>query len=358
MFVKVMRKGNVMELYKEVYNSENANFLNQDVIDSLGPTTYPIMILDRKFNILRMTKASIKLFSDYYNLTIKNFFDIFENSFASDVLNECQVALQSKENGFSWSGIIGHKSHIAKSIYTKLTFIPLFLSNILQGYFVIFENVTKEFITHRMNVLQGLLKASKMKDKDTSNHTLRVNYYSKLLAKYMHQKHMYPNIVNFDFVENIGLYASMHDIGKIGTPDYILHKPRELNDTERTIMQEHTINGAMILSSFELPMAQDIAISHHERWDGSGYPFRIANSLIPLAARIVSIADVYDALREKRPYKDFMSHDTAIEMIIADSETHFDPELIKILKKIHPYFDKVWEKLKDKEDNLNRMEHL
>lgn len=342
----------------EGYKNESEKFLNYDIINILGPTTHSIMVLNKNFDILRMTKASIKLFSDYYNLTIKNFFDIFKNSFSPKDLNECQIALQSKKQGFSWSGIIRHKSQVEKSIYTKLNFTPLFLSNVLQGYIAMFENVTKEFVTSRMNILQGLLKASKMKDKDTTYHTLRVNYYSKLIAKYMHQKQMYPNIINFDFVENIGLYAAMHDLGKIGTPDYILHKPSELNDTERTIMQEHTINGAMILSSFELSMAQDIAISHHERWDGFGYPFRISANLIPLSARIVTIADVYDALRAKRSYKDIIPHDTAIEMIIADSETHFDPELIKILKKIHPYFNKVWEKLKDTNDSSIKIDDL
>lgn len=333
----------------EYFANETEKFLNHDATDLLGPTILPVVIIDKNFRIMRITKSCIKLFSDYYNLTIKNFFDIFKNSFKPVQLQECLTALQSPEKGFTWTGTIGHKSQVARSIYTKLTFIPLFLKNNLQGYYAFFENITKDFVENRMNILNGLLKASKMKDKDTGYHTIRVNYYSKLLANYMHRKHLYPNIINVDFVENIGLYAAMHDIGKIGTPDYILQKPTELTDAEWNIMKEHTINGAMILSGFELPMAQDIAISHHERWDGAGYPFRISNNLIPLSARIVAVADVYDALRSKRTYKEDMTHDTAIDMIIADSATHFDPDIIKLVKEIHPYFNRVWEKLRDKE---------
>lgn len=338
--------------------TENYKFLSENAADLLGPTTLPIMIIDKNFTIIRMTKAVQKLFGDYYNLTIKNFFDIFKNSFSAKILDSCVAALQSKQHGFTWTGTIGHKSLIAQSIVTKLLFIPIFSHDELVGYFAYFENITRDFTANRMSVLNGLLKASKMKDKDTGYHTVRVNYYSKLLAKYMLKLHMYPDTINVDFVENIGLYAAMHDIGKIGTPDHILQKPSHLTDEEWRIMQEHTINGAMILAGFELPMAQDIAISHHEHWDGSGYPFRISNKLIPLSARIVAIGDVYDALRTQRPYKEVMSHAEAIDMIIADSETHFDPELIKLVKKIHPYFDTVWKKLADIEMNIGRVEHM
>lgn len=337
----------------ESFLNDTEKFLSNDAISLLGPTTRAIMIIDKNFRIIRITKACIKLFSDYYNLTIKNFFDIFSYAFQPEQMKECLKHLHSRKKGFTWAGVIGHNSQIARTIYTKLIFIPLFQHNVLQGYYALFDNITKDFAENRMNILNGLLKASKMKDKDTGYHTMRVNYYSKLLATYMYQQHLYTDIVNFDFVENIGLYAAMHDIGKIGTPDYILQKPGGLTDAEWNIMKEHTINGAMILSGFELPMAQDIAISHHEYWDGSGYPFRISNNLIPLSARIVAVADVYDALRMRRSYKEDISHDTAIEMIVGESGTHFDPDIVELTKKIHPYFDRVWEKLIDKEEIIS-----
>lgn len=341
---------------KSTFSTED--FLCNTLAGFLGPTNQAIMILDKNFNIMRITKTCIALFSKYYNLNIKSFFEIFKNSFHNKELDTCVKDLQSKEKGFTWSGIVEHKSQSAKNLITNLSFIPVFYKNILQGYFAFFKNITTEYTSNKMGVLNGLLKASKMKDKDTGYHTVRVNYYSKLLAKALQQRHLYPNSINTDFVESIGLYAAMHDIGKIGTPDYILHKPSQLSDDEWNIMQEHTINGAIILSSFELPMAQDIAISHHERWDGSGYPFRISNTLIPLSARIVAIADVYDALRTKRPYKGTMSHAEAIDLIVADSETHFDPDLIKIVKIIHPYFDKVWERLNDSTIREEKIENI
>lgn len=342
----------------DIHDVSQNEFLCTIATNLLGPTTLPVIIVDNNFDIVQITKPCCDLFSEYYNLSIKNFFDIFADCFKKGELDICLNDLKSAERGFSWTGTFNHKSQVAKTIFTKLFFLPIFDKNILRGYFVFFRNITKELLTTRMNVLNGLLKASKIKDKDTGYHTQRVNYYSKLLAKYLHQKHLYPNIVNADFVENIGLYAAMHDIGKIGTPDYILQKPSRLSDDEWKIMQEHTINGAMILSGFELPMAQDIAISHHERWDGSGYPFRISNTLIPLSARIVAIGDVYDALRTKRPYKDVMTHEETVDMIVADSETHFDPDLIKVVKRIHPYFDQVWQKLNNAKETAERMEHM
>lgn len=329
-------------------------FLSEETTKILGHTTLCIIILDKNFDIVKITKNCIDLFADYYNLTIKNFFDIFKVAFKKNEVDKCINDLGSKEKSFSWKGKLCHKSQILKSLYTKLFFIPIFYKNELLGWFAIFEDITDEFISGRTKILKGLLRTSKMKDKDTGNHTLRVNYYAKLLTSYMYKKHLYPEIINADFVENIGLYAALHDIGKIGTPDYILQKPDELNEHEWKIMQEHTINGAMILSSFELPMAQDIAIAHHERWDGKGYPFRISGKLIPLSARITTIGDVYDALRTQRPYKDIMPHKEVVEMMISESETHFDPELIEIFKKIHKYFDQVWKRLEDSKINASK----
>ncbi|MBQ7612240.1 MAG: HD domain-containing protein [Spirochaetaceae bacterium] len=345
-------------IQREEENTRDEGILQTKAIELLGPTTLPIVILTKEFDVLRKSHAFVRLFSDYYNLSIKNFFDIFKASFKPSQLDEVIKSLRSSESGYTWRGTIGHKSSIAKTIFTKLIFFPIYEKSSLCGYFAYFENVTSEFLTSRLTVLDGLLKASKMKDKDTGYHTERVNYYSKLLAKYMYKLHLYPKIINVDFVENIGLYAAMHDIGKIGTPDHILQKPSQLSDDEWKIMQEHTINGAMILAGFELPMAQDIAISHHEWWDGTGYPFRIANKMIPLSARIVAIGDVYDALRTKRPYKEVMSHDETMDVLIAGSEKHFDPELIRLVKNIHTYFDAVWKKLQDKELDLGRVEHM
>ena len=134
-----------------------------------------------------------------------------------------------------------------------------------------------------------------------------------------------------DFIEDIGFLAAMHDVGKIGTPDDILNKEGPLNEFEWGIMKEHTKNGAFILSSYPNPMAKEIALSHHEWWNGSGYPYNLEGTMIPLSARIVTLADVYDALRMKRSYKPAYSHEIAIQKIQQEREVHFDPEIVDVV---------------------------
>jgi putative two-component system response regulator len=139
----------------------------------------------------------------------------------------------------------------------------------------------------------------------------------------------------------------MHDVGKIGTPDAILNKAGKLSDWEWTVMREHTINGGFILSSYPNPMAKDIALCHHERWDGFGYPYKLEGEMIPLSARIVTIADVYDALRMERSYKPALSHKIAIAEIQGEKGTHFDPALIDVFNSITRDFEDIYESNRD-----------
>jgi putative two-component system response regulator len=139
----------------------------------------------------------------------------------------------------------------------------------------------------------------------------------------------------------------MHDVGKVGTPDDILNKEGPLSDWEWGIMQEHTKNGAFILSTYPNPMATEIARSHHEKWDGSGYPFQLSGDMIPLSARIVSIADVYDALRMKRSYKPSYDHKTTVEKMMDEKGTHFDPVLLNIFYSINKDFELIYRQNKD-----------
>jgi putative two-component system response regulator len=133
------------------------------------------------------------------------------------------------------------------------------------------------------------------------------------------------------------LTSPLHDIGKVGIPDFVLRKPGQLNDHEFALMKTHTEIGASTLEAALaqfpqaqfLKMARDIAATHHERWDGSGYPRGLAGEAIPLCGRIVAVADVYDALSSPRVYKDAISHDMARAMIIEGSGTHFDPDVVE-----------------------------
>jgi HD-GYP domain-containing protein (c-di-GMP phosphodiesterase class II) len=199
--------------------------------------------------------------------------------------------------------------------------------------------------------IRALVIASQLKDNDTGNHIRRVNAYSYAMAKHLYKTRgeNYPEI-DHEFIEKIFKVASLHDVGKIGTPDYIITKPGKLTEDEFQIMKEHTINGAFILSRMAGQMARDIALFHHERWDGTGYPYQIKGEQIPLSARIVSIADVYDALRMKRHYKPSFPHEKTRQMIFDNRGKHFDPDLIDCFMEIELEFKDIYEKMKDPEE--------
>ena len=171
--------------------------------------------------------------------------------------------------------------------------------------------------------------------------------YSRALAKWLFEHSSYQE-VDAQFIEDITFLAPMHDVGKIGTPDDILHKGGPLEDWEWKIMKEHTINGGFILSSYPIPMAREIALFHHEWWNGTGYPYGLQGETIPLAARIIAIADVYDALRMKRSYKEAFSHKKACDIIKKDTESHFDPALVEVFFQLSGKIDETFNALADK----------
>ena len=150
--------------------------------------------------------------------------------------------------------------------------------------------------------------------------------------------------------------APLHDIGKVGVPDAVLDKPGPLTADERRVMQQHTTVGADTLAGVaaRYPLfagffatAVDVARSHHEKWDGSGYPHRLAGEAIPLAARLVAVGDVYDALRSRRVYKAGLSHAAAVELMLRESPGHFDPALVEVFERAAGQFDRVFRETGD-----------
>lgn len=191
--------------------------------------------------------------------------------------------------------------------------------------------------------VHALARASEVNDEDTGNHILRVGEYSALLASKLG--------LSDKFVSIIRLQAMMHDVGKIHIPPDILKKPGKLSDEEFAQVKQHPLYGAKILGSHpRLTMAAEIALSHHERWDGTGYPNRLAGEQIPTPARIMNLTDQYDALRNARCYKPPFDHATTCAIIIeGDGRTmpyHFDPQVLAAFKENAAEFEAIYERLK------------
>ena len=188
--------------------------------------------------------------------------------------------------------------------------------------------------------------ASKYKDEETGNHIQRLSEYSKLIAINLGWNH--------DDAELLAKAATMHDIGKIGIPDAILLKPGSLNATEREVMMLHPKIGASLLDGSDsklLQIGRDIALNHHEKWDGTGYPQELKAEEIPLVGRIVMVADVYDALRSKRPYKAAFNHEKTLDIILkGDGRTkpeHFDPHILELFSDLHHEFAAIYDRFVD-----------
>jgi putative two-component system response regulator len=182
---------------------------------------------------------------------------------------------------------------------------------------------TRELEDAAWEVLERLARAAELRDDDTGTHTRRVAELSARIAAAMG--------LPAAEVEMIRRTAPLHDVGKIGIPDGVLLKPGKLSEGEWALMKRHTVIGAQILSagrSEMVRMAEAIALAHHERWDGTGYPAAAAGEDIPLCARIVALADVYDALSSDRPYRAAWSHERVMAEISAGRGTHFDPRVV------------------------------
>lgn len=192
--------------------------------------------------------------------------------------------------------------------------------------------------------VHSLARASEANDEDTGDHIIRVGEYCAIVAHRLG--------LGEQWVQSIRLHATLHDVGKVHTPSEILKKPGELGPEEWQIMKLHTVKGAKIIGDHpKFGIARQIALSHHERWDGSGYPFGLSGEEIPLEGRIMNIADQYDALRNARVYKPPLDHATTVKIITGgDGRTlpqHFDPQVLKAFIATAPLFAEVYENFAD-----------
>lgn len=243
---------------------------------------------------------------------------VSENSLDSDQLKK-----------YAWDLSEVYKSEKEKNKELRAVYHQLWkYAEDLNRNYVDLRSAHQELQQAYLDTIHRLVRAAEYKDEQTGAHIVRMGRYSALITEKLGLPAKQVQTV---------LYASpMHDVGKIGIPDNILMKPGKLTEDEVGIMKTHSIIGANILAYAKaavLSVAEQIAISHHEKWDGTGYPQGLAGEDIPLVGRIVGLADVFDALTSKRPYKDPYPVEAAIDIIRRERGLHFDPEVVDVFLK-------------------------
>ncbi|MDZ4859962.1 MAG: response regulator [Candidatus Hydrogenedentes bacterium] len=201
---------------------------------------------------------------------------------------------------------------------------------------------TAELLENYQETIFALVRAAEYKDKDTGTHVRRIGFYCARLSEKLGQDRHFRDTIFFA--------SPMHDVGKIGIPDHILLKPASLTQDEWEVMKEHALLGANILGSSRSPylsMGAEIALGHHESWEGGGYPNGLKGESVPLSARIMKICDTYDALCSERPYKSAFDHSKAVDIITRGDgrvqPEHFDPDILEAFKQDHESFREIFE---------------
>jgi PAS domain S-box-containing protein len=205
----------------------------------------------------------------------------------------------------------------------------------------------------RTGVILGLAKLAEYRDTDTGSHLERIREYTKIIVKELRTLPKYKEYITDEYIEDLYYSSILHDIGKVGVPDAILLKPGKLTTEEFEIIKQHAILGGKAISDIDkqfenqsfLTIAKELAYYHHERWDGKGYPNGLKEQQIPLSARVVSFADVYDALTSKRCYKDAYNHEEAKSILLDERGKAFDPDIVDAFLKYDNEFHMIRETL-------------
>jgi len=217
----------------------------------------------------------------------------------------------------------------------------------------------KEITSSQLAAIFAMSKLAESRDEETGEHLERMREYCKILSQKLGSIDKFSSVIDEKFVDDIYAASPLHDIGKVGIPDNILLKPGKLTSEEWVIMKSHTTIGVKTLLEVDkqhpgnnfIEMGINIAGGHHEKWDGSGYPQGLAGEDIPLAARILALGDVYDALTSKRCYKEAFPHARSKKIIVESSGTHFDPDVVTAFLETEEEFMRVRDLYQDSEEN-------
>lgn len=202
------------------------------------------------------------------------------------------------------------------------------------------EKIQREIIISLVNLIES-------RDGSTGQHVKRTSQYVEMIIEELQKRNMFDDVINEAYIYNVTKAAPMHDIGKIKIPDQVLQKPGKLTDEEFDIMKQHSLEGGKIIHTIMekieekdyIEVAYNVATFHHEKWNGKGYPDGLSGEQIPLEARIMAVADVFDALISKRCYKDAMSLDKAFDIIEESRGEHFDPQIAQVFLELRPQIE-------------------
>lgn len=245
------------------------------------------------------------------------------------------------------------KAARAIALYVALAGIVIYLTL----FILYFRSYRKQKMTNERlrqsqdSIIFAMSSLSSLRDQETGGHLLRCSAYVNLLASRLRNEKAFRSYIDHEYIRTITSVAPLHDIGKVGIADAILRKPGKLTDEEYEAMKEHSVLGADILRAArsrlpfhsQLELAIELTRHHHERWDGKGYPDGLVGEAIPLSARLMALADVYDALRSERYYKKAMSHDEAIKLIVDGAGKQFDPNIVAVLTANQESFSAIFE---------------
>lgn len=238
-----------------------------------------------------------------------------------------------------------------KMVYTELLITAIAPALFVLGIYINQENpVLKELSHYQSEMIMGFATLVESRDDSTGGHVRRTSRYVELLTKGLRNKGYYREILTRDYIHNLIMAAPMHDIGKISIPDEVLQKPGKLTDEEFEVMKTHTVSGSKIIQDtfghLDDEQYKDIAYQvtryHHEKWNGKGYPEGLQGEEIPLCARIMAIADVFDAISEKRCYRDAMPMDQCFQIIEEGRGSSFEPVLVDVFLSMRLQVEEIY----------------
>jgi len=351
----LLEDGSTMAFCKDLTEQESLAREKDMYYTAFQSIAQPVVITDADGNILSINKA----LSDLYGYSMEeavhqNLNDLNPGQTVYENLGVPGGEYRALFAGMwsairnpevrKWEGVVISRRKNGSLVWVNLVVSGVFdehmkLSRVIG--FPIDITVSRELENSaRIQLYQTIADLAELRDDDTGNHMKRVGIFAKLLARDCGMSRKY--------CADIEVFAPMHDIGKVGILDSILRAPRKLTGEEFEIMKTHTVLGHDIMKEKkEFAMAADITLYHHEQYNGAGYPSMLSGDAIPLSAQITAIADVYDALRSKRPYKNAWAHEDAVSFILGNSGKQFDPKLIAVFSALAPQFDLVYQELCD-----------